>query len=656
MDCFVLHFYHQQKMDYLYLDHKSKDELCIGQNSSSDIVLSSYGFRDKELCITKEDEQWYLEAFADEANLIVNDEQVKKCRIENDQHITFVNIHKEELIIVVGDSRKYDKTYKRYELPVDNTVEFGNSSSCHINILDKHVSKSHCLIYFDNERNVYVLEDNQSQNGTYVNNNLIDKRDLQDGDEIFIAGYLMMFVRGQLHVTNVENGVTIQGLESVTSSYFEKKPRLNEPIPSRQIKVDDPPKIGDRPELNKLSVFLPPIAIIIVMTLASTVRGSYMMLMYSVPMSIISMIVAVANHRNNCLKHDEKVEMLQNKYTDYLEAVCAEISQAQNVHRSLLAYDYPELEETLVMTKLKDKRLWNRIKGDDDFKQVRIGRTRVQTRLELKVPEQKFELKDDEHKQRAIAIEKDYAYLDDMPHIIDLKTCGRLGIVGERVSVKNHLRSVLTNLATTHDYHLVKMMFFMSDSELMEWRKIRWMPHVFSADRTKRYIATSNHEAEQLSGTINSILQERISRASEASGNVEFKEHIVIIIDDKSLVRTEFYGDKENFYAKCGITFIYTGQGIEELPSECRDVLLLETRNSAVYYSQNKESVKYVPDKCSKKNFDEMIDNLAPVKVKVEVLKQQYLGMFRFLMSLMLHQLVFLTLSQDGKHQKVLTA
>ncbi len=196
----------------------------------------------------------------------------------------------------------------------------------------------------------------------------------------------------------------------------------------------------------------------------------------------------------------------------------------------------------------------------------------------------------------------------------------------------------------------------MSDSELMEWRKIRWMPHVFSADRTKRYIATSNHEAEQLSGTINSILQERISRASEASGNVEFKEHIVIIIDDKSLVRTEFYGDKENFYAKCGITFIYTGQGIEELPSECRDVLLLETRNSAVYYSQNKESVKYVPDKCSKKNFDEMIDNLAPVKVKVEVLKQQYLGMFRFLMSLMLHQLVFLTLSQDGKHQKVLTA
>ncbi len=80
MDCFVLHFYHQQKMDYLYLDHKSKDELCIGQNSSSDIVLSSYGFRDKELCITKEDEQWYLEAFADEANLIVNDEQSEEMQ------------------------------------------------------------------------------------------------------------------------------------------------------------------------------------------------------------------------------------------------------------------------------------------------------------------------------------------------------------------------------------------------------------------------------------------------------------------------------------------------------------------------------------------------------------------------------------------------
>lgn len=631
MESLVLHLYYQQKVEYLYLDHSSKEKLTIGQSSACDVVLSSFGFRDQELTLELENQVWHLKTVTNEAHLYVGEEQNNKLSLQLDQNVTFVNVHQEELVIIVRDGKKYNKSFRRFDLPVDETIEIGNGSDCHINILNKHVSKRHAAIYFDKELNEFVLEDLESQNGTYVNRKLIAKHELKDGDEIFIAGYFMMFVRGKLHVSNVENGITIQGLEIVSSSYFEKKPRLNEPIPSKEIKVDEPPKLGERPELNKLTVFLPPLAIIIVMTLASVVRGNYMMLMYSVPMSLISMIVTILNHKNNCHKYDEKVEILQYKYSEYLKSIRNEIAHAQSIHRVRMEYDYPNLDETIMLSKLKDKRLWNRIKGDDDFKQVRIGRGAIKTKLELKVPEKKFELDDDEHKQRAISIGSEFEVLEDMPHVIDLKSCGRIGIVGEPVSVKNHLRSIIANLVTTHDYHMVKLMFFVSESDFVEWRKVRWLPHIFSADRSSRYLATSPQEAEHLSGTINSILQERIEKVSQGSNKVEFKEHYFIIIDDKSLVRTEFYGDKEEFYDKCSVTFIYTGQGIEELPSECREVLMLDTRSSAVYYSQNKESVKYVPDSCSKKNFDEIVDNLAPVKIKGGSIEAEIPGNVPFL-------------------------
>jgi len=53
------------------------------------------------------------------------------------------------------------------------------------------VSGHHAKIYWDNEK--YVIEDNNSLNGTYVNNARVNRRALKDGDNVLIGKHILAF-------------------------------------------------------------------------------------------------------------------------------------------------------------------------------------------------------------------------------------------------------------------------------------------------------------------------------------------------------------------------------------------------------------------------------------------------------------------------------
>src|SRR5437899_10032973 len=53
------------------------------------------------------------------------------------------------------------------------------------------VSRHHAKICWDNEK--YVIEDNNSLNGTYVNNARVNRRALKDGDNVLIGKHILSF-------------------------------------------------------------------------------------------------------------------------------------------------------------------------------------------------------------------------------------------------------------------------------------------------------------------------------------------------------------------------------------------------------------------------------------------------------------------------------
>ncbi len=77
--------------------------------------------------------------------------------------------------------------------PEGERTSIGRSPECGIFLDDVTVSRKHAVIEQRGER--WVIEDQGSLNGTFVNRDRVDSAQLQDGDEIQIGKYRLTFLQ-----------------------------------------------------------------------------------------------------------------------------------------------------------------------------------------------------------------------------------------------------------------------------------------------------------------------------------------------------------------------------------------------------------------------------------------------------------------------------
>jgi pSer/pThr/pTyr-binding forkhead associated (FHA) protein len=71
-------------------------------------------------------------------------------------------------------------------------IEIGRSPNAEVFLDDVTVSRSHAILSRDEAG--YVIEDNGSLNGTYVNRRRVEKATLDDGDEVQIGKYRLTYL------------------------------------------------------------------------------------------------------------------------------------------------------------------------------------------------------------------------------------------------------------------------------------------------------------------------------------------------------------------------------------------------------------------------------------------------------------------------------
>ncbi|HZR27656.1 MAG TPA: FHA domain-containing protein [Terriglobales bacterium] len=91
------------------------------------------------------------------------------------------------------------KLYLKFESNVLKEVPVGQKGQVTIGRLPDNVlqidnlavSGHHCKVYWDSDH--YVIEDNSSLNGTYVNNQRVSKQMLKDNDSILVGKHIVIF-------------------------------------------------------------------------------------------------------------------------------------------------------------------------------------------------------------------------------------------------------------------------------------------------------------------------------------------------------------------------------------------------------------------------------------------------------------------------------
>lgn len=90
--------------------------------------------------------------------------------------------NKPVLIVLDGKYAQQHWTMER------DSITIGRDDTCDIVLPERQISRTHIRIYKDKGSNAYWLEDLESRNGTWVNDQRVEgRREIFDGDEISVA-------------------------------------------------------------------------------------------------------------------------------------------------------------------------------------------------------------------------------------------------------------------------------------------------------------------------------------------------------------------------------------------------------------------------------------------------------------------------------------
>jgi pSer/pThr/pTyr-binding forkhead associated (FHA) protein len=116
-------------------------------------------------------------------------------------------------------------------IPLTGCLTLGRGATADLQLVDGKVSREHCRIDATGAR--AMIEDLGSQNGTYVNGEVIDRpTPVAEGDEIMVGDTLLLVAGDQIEVANARYGagtllVSPQGRASTAANYGRASSRAD---------------------------------------------------------------------------------------------------------------------------------------------------------------------------------------------------------------------------------------------------------------------------------------------------------------------------------------------------------------------------------------------------------------------------------------------
>ncbi|MDR1134305.1 MAG: FHA domain-containing protein, partial [Synergistaceae bacterium] len=406
-------------------------------------------------------------------------------------------------------------------------IKIGRSAECDIRLNGLQVSSSHAVLR--READAWVLEDLDSANGTFVDGKLVKSALLKKNQVIFMGGWKFSIAGDMLTFLNAPEAVSVSpvlgraarpGRLSEDTRYpgFQRSPRIKPEAAALETEVLSPPNRGSKPSVSWLSVLLPPMMMMAVMIGVSGLTRNRTTLFYTVPMSGVSIIMAIVNYKSQMKKWEGIQKLALEKYAGHLKEKDDEITAAETKYMLAGAAANPGPYECAAVAEERARRLWERASGDDDFLEVRLGTGCIPSNVKIKIPQAQLTLEDDPLLDEARKLREKHKELTGVPVVHSFFLSTVTGLSGDRDSVRQTARAVLMNVAAHHSYEDVKIVCVYPENEKREWAWVRWLPHVWNADRTERFVASSRAGAQELLKDAAETLRRRRFEGSAQDG------------------------------------------------------------------------------------------------------------------------------------------
>ncbi len=479
-------------------------------------------------------------------------------------------LNQEEKIAVYLLAKDADSA-QSLDLKDQERVVIGRGRQCDLRLSGNNISRQHAVI--TRENGTYLLTDNGSLNGTFLNGEKIAQPTyIHDGDLIAVGNFNIRFRQGILAVVDEAQEAEAVEHQTVYPHWFQRAPRLRRELPDALLEIQNPPQEATMPEGGLMQSIASPLVMTIVMVVMVGLSVmNPVMLLFTVPMSLLTVILSVSSRRKQQKKQKEMIELRNRKYGAYLDELEKEIRALKQKQLLAMQLDNPTPSECASLLAARDTRLWSRQPSDADFMCLRLGVGEGNTSFTVRGVQKGFTLEEDHLLNRAREIETKSHTISDIPVLCDVRKESLVGVIGERASAIRLACHLILQAAMHHSYDDLKIVLIHAEKETAQWTWAKWLPHCFDENRERRFLSSTARETDELLKRLEEILKTR-----ELAGRTEevplpyylFVFTQLELADKQPILK---YLLKEGGNPGAGALFLY--DEMHHLPKECNIVL-----------------------------------------------------------------------------------
>lgn len=569
------------------------------------------------MAVEAEDGSWYLKS--NKYAYITNStgEKIPKAPVEPFK--TYI-IHRgqgsEPPSLLYVDPPSSDRNQYTKHHVTSKTIKIGRGKDSQICYANKLVSSVHCLIEYDQEEKA-LIRDLSSANGTYVNGKRIMETTLFIGDVIYIMGLKIIFNGNMLALNNPHQLVLLDkngfrpftaaepiideedGLDDIhqdegTEELFYRSPRFKRDIEAKTIKIDSPPQrnnadetpllllLGPSVTMGMASLFTAIVMLQYVLQSGGSIMRAMPMLVMSCSMLIGMILWPILQKRYEKKKRTEQEAIRQEKYLNYLQEIGQAIDEECSHQSDILHENHLPLNLLLARIKQRDRKLWERSVGQNDFLRVRLGIGDLPLKADIKYPEKKFTVEDDGLQEELYKLAETPHILKQVPVTLAVTEERVSGIIGNREEVADFVKGLIFQLTALHSYDELKLVLLYDEHEQERWKFARWLPHVWNDSRDVRFIAANANEVKELSAYLEKEISVRA--AKDENGLQKQQQHFVVFSMSKELAeKAEMVNLLLKESKNIGFYLVTLYDELKNLPKECSTVIELRQGSSKIF-------------------------------------------------------------------------
>lgn len=380
--------------------------------------------------------------------------------------------------------------------------------------------------------------------------------------------------------------------EERNDNLFYCSPRFCTPCRNEVFEIDNPPSQSNQENSSVLLTVGPSLTMGMAsiatagFTVINNIRNGndFMMIMPTVIMaggmfvgSIIWPVVTNIASKHKVKKNRRKTAAV---YAQYIKSLKDEIYDCVERQKQEAEEFNPSVDELLRRVECRDRKLWERMNGQDDFLNFSAGIGSIAADINIKFKEKNYTLEKDPLYDIAANLAKEKLILENVPVTVSLTKDYTIGITGDRQKVLAYARGIMMQIVSLHSYEDVRIIVIADEKEYDEWKFARWLPHVCSEENDVRFIACGTDDIKDISPEIEKNLAGDSNTA-----------YIVFSCDKKLASKSNFIKKILDAKEYKGFSLINLYDEIKYLPKECTKIIDL-SEESAVVHDTYGDSVK----------------------------------------------------------------